>query len=189
MLVSMTELWLPILLATLAAWLASVAMHMIVKFHDSDYQELSNEADVAATLRDGALKKGIHSMPYCTDMKLMGTSEMQAKFKQGPVAFVTIFDNGMPPMGKLILQQVLYFLFGMALIAYCATLALAPGSDYLDVFRIVSSIGFLAFGWAQIPMSIWYGHLWTTTVKYLIDGLIYGLLAAGVFAWLWPLAN
>jgi hypothetical protein len=38
-----------------------------------------------------------------------------------------------------------------------------------------------------MPMkSIWFGQPWSATVKDVLDGLIYGLLTAGVFGWLWP---
>jgi hypothetical protein len=56
----------------------------------------------------------------------------------------------------------------------------------MSVFRFVSTAGFLAFGWAVIPMSIWYGHPWPVTAKYLLDALIYGVMVGGSFAWLWP---
>jgi hypothetical protein len=36
------------------------------------------------------------------------------------------------------------------------------------------------------PMSIWYRRAWTITIKSTIDGLIYALLTAGTFGWLWP---
>jgi hypothetical protein len=34
--------------------------------------------------------------------------------------------------------------------------------------------------------SIWYGRNWGTTLKSMLDGLVYGLLTAGTFGWLWP---
>lgn len=184
--VSVLQILLPAALSALLAWLASAVMHLVVKHHNSDYLALSNEDAVAEAIRAGSPGKGLHSLPYCVDMSAMSDESMQAKFQRGPVAFVTIFDNGMPNMGKLMLQQILYFFFGAFLIGYCASLALAPGEAYLVVFRTVSAIAFLAFGWAVIPFSIWYGHSWSTSLKYLIDALVYGLITAGTFAWLWP---
>jgi len=35
-------------------------------------------------------------------------------------------------------------------------------------------------------MGIWYGQPWKAVVKDVIDGLIYGLVTASVFTWLWP---
>jgi len=93
---------------------------------------------------------------------------MQAKFAKGPVAMIAVFPNGMPPMGKLMVQQILFFILGCFFIAYIASLAMPAGADYMQVFRIVSAVAFLTFGWGTIPFSIWYGHPWSTT------------------AWLWP---
>lgn len=182
----MTELWLPILIAAVLAWISSSLIHMLLKYHNGDYQQLKNEDEVAAAIRNGSPDKGVHSLPYCLDMKEMADETMQKKFADGPVAFVTVFDNGMPNMPKLIGQQILYFLIGCTLIAYCAALMLAPSAEYLTVFRVVSSVAFLAFGWGQVPFAIWYGHKWSTSAKFLLDALIYALIVAGVFAWLWP---
>jgi len=188
MTISLLQLWMPIILGTALAWIASGLIHMVIKYHNSDYQQVSNEDEVLAAIRNGSPGLGIHSLPYCVDMSEMGKPEMQEKFAKGPVAFLTVFPNGMPPMGKLMAQQISYFLIGSLLIAYCATLVLSPGAEYMTVFRFVSTVGFLTFGWANIPLSIWFGHQWSTTAKYLLDALIYGLVIAGCFAWLWPAA-
>jgi hypothetical protein len=34
--------------------------------------------------------------------------------------------------------------------------------------------------------TIWFKRNWVATLKSNIDGLIYGLLTAGTFGWLWP---
>ena len=184
--VSLLELWMPILLGTFLAWIASAVIHMVIKYHNSDYLQLANEDEVMDAVRNGSPKIGVHTMPFCIDMNEMKNESMQQKFAKGPVAMLTVFPNGMPPMGKLVGQQILYFLLGGVIVGYCATLALQPGVDYMVVFRFVAATGFLAFGWAVIPFSIWYGHLWSTTAKYLLDALIYGVIFAGCFAWLWP---
>ena len=35
-------------------------------------------------------------------------------------------------------------------------------------------------------ITIWYNRKWRTTLVSMFDGLIYGLLTAGTFGWLWP---
>ncbi len=186
MTVAMTQLWLPILLGGVFAWVASALIHMALKYHNSDYTPLSNEDEVMSAVGNGSPSPALYTMPYCVDMKKMSEEAMQQKFAHGPVAMLTIFPNGMPPMGKLMLQQLLFFIFGCALIAYVAALSLPAGADYLVVFRLVGTLGFIAFGWAAIPDSIWYGHPWKNTAKFLLDALIYGAVVAGTFAWLWP---
>ena len=189
MTVNLVQLWLPVLLGTGLAWIASGIIHMVVKFHNSDYKKLSNEDEVIAALRNGSPSPGTHPVPYCIDMEEMKDERMQQKFKDGPIGMVTIIPSGMPPMGKLMVQQISFFLLGCIVIAYCATLALDPGANYMVVFRFVGTVGFLAFGWATIPFSIWFGFSWSMTGKYLLDALIYGLVVAGSFAWLWPAAT
>ena len=186
MTVELTQLWLPILLGGLFVWLASGLIHMALKYHNSDYLRLDDEQGVTEALRKSNPKVGVHTLPYCTDMSAMQDEAMQKRFQEGPVAFVTVFPKGMPPMGKLMAQQIAYSVLGCLFIAYCATLALAPGAEYSTVFRYVATVGFLTFGWATIPFGIWYGLRWPTVGKYLLDALIYGLVAAGVFGWLWP---
>jgi hypothetical protein len=184
--VSLLQLWMPILLGTVLAWVASALIHMLVKYHNADYLPVPNEDEVMAALRNGMPKPGIHSLPYCAEMSDMNKPEVQEKFKRGPVAMIAVFPSGLPNMGKLMTQQVGFFLAGCVLIAYCAAQVLAAGSGFLAVFRLTSSVGFLAFGWAMIPMSIWYGHPWPNTVRYLVDALVYGLVIGVSFAWLWP---
>jgi hypothetical protein len=183
---NLLSLWMPILLGALFAWIASAVIHMVIKHHNSDYQKLANEDDVRAAIGASSANLGLHHIPYCADMSEMANEDMQRKMTEGPVAFITIFPNGLPNMGKYLIQQIAYFVIGNFLIAYSATLALAPGAGSMEVFRVVTSIGFLAYGWASIPYSIWFGHQWSMTIKYLVDALIYAMVVGATFAWLWP---
>lgn len=38
---------------------------------------------------------------------------------------------------------------------------------------------------ANIPESIWRGQAWSATLKYLGDGVLYGLATGAAFAWFW----
>ncbi|MDH3589666.1 MAG: hypothetical protein OEQ74_09700 [Gammaproteobacteria bacterium] len=188
MTVNLMQLWIPILLGGALAWVASGLIHMVIKYHNADYKPLTNEDEVSAAVRNGSPAVGFYSFPYCGDMSEMNDEGLQQKFARGPVGFLAIFPNGMPPMGKLMVQQISFFIVGCVLIAYCASLGLPAGADYMTVFRFVAAVGFLAFGWAIIPFSIWYGHPWSNTARYLLDALIYALVVAGSFGWLWPAA-
>jgi hypothetical protein len=70
--------------------------------------------------------------------------------------------------------------------AYIAGRALAAGSDYLAVFRFAGTTAFLGYAAALWQASIWYHRPWTTSLKSTLDGLLYGLVTAGTFGWLWP---
>ena len=71
---------------------------------------------------------------------------------------------------------------------YVAGAALPPGSPYLSVFRFVGTVAFVGYCLASWQSSIWYKRSWATNLRLTVDGLIYGLLTAGTFGWLWPKA-
>ncbi len=184
--VSMLQLWLPILLGGVFAWIASSIIHMVLKYHNHDYNELDNESDVSAALRKSHPSPGIYTLPHCSDMKQMGEPSVQQKFNDGPVAMISVFPNGLPPMGKLLILQFLYFVLGCTFIAYLASLVMPAGAEYMQVFHYVAPLGIATFGFANIPYSIWYGHPWAVTARFMLDAIIYALVVAGTFAWLWP---
>ena len=99
---------------------------------------------------------------------------------------VTFLPNGPWSMKNNLIQWFLYTLVVSALAAYVAGRALPAGSAYLAVFRFVGVTAFIGYSVALWQMSIWYRRSWSTTVKGTVDGLIYALLTAGAFGWLWP---
>jgi len=185
-LVSLTQLWLPILLSALCVFVASSLIHMVVKWHASDYKALSNEDEVRAAIRKAAPGPGQYVMPHCADMKDMGKPEMQQKYQDGPVGFLVLNPNGPPAMGSALGKWFAYSVLVAFTAAYLASRTLASGTHYLQVFRVVGAVSFMAYGFGSIQLAIWMGKPWSSAAKDLADALIYGMLSAGVFGWLWP---
>jgi hypothetical protein len=185
-LVSLAQLWMPILLSGVCVFAASSLIHMVVKWHASDYNTLSNEDEVRAAIRKGTPAPGQYVMPHCSDMKDMKKPEMQQRYKDGPVGFLTLIPNGPPAMGPALAKWFAYSVLVAFMAAYLASRTLAPGTHYLQVFRVVGVVSFLAYGFGSIQMAIWMGKPWSSALKDLADALIYGLLSGGVFGWLWP---
>jgi hypothetical protein len=103
------------------------------------------------------------------------------------VGFVTVVPNGPCAMGRSLVQWFLYSILISFFVAYIANLALEDLEiEYLRVFRVTGAIAVLAYATACIPNSIWKGSPWSTTLKFVFDGIIYGLVTAGTFGWLWP---
>lgn len=184
--VSLAQLWIPILLSAVAVFAASSLIHMVVKWHASDYRSLTNEDEVRAAIRKGSPTPGQYVMPHCADMKDMGKPEVQEKYKEGPVGFLVLIPNGAPAMGPALGKWFAYTALVAFMAAYLASRTLAPGTHYLQVFRVVGAVSFLAYGFGSIQMGIWMGKPWSSVIKDLADALIYGLVSAGVFGWLWP---
>jgi hypothetical protein len=111
---------------------------------------------------------------------------MAAKFKDGPIGTFIMRPPGPPQMGSSLLAWFLYTLLIGVFVAYVAFHSLQPGTPYLAVFRLTGAVAMLGYAFSYIPDSIWKGLAWSVTLKFLIDGVVYALLTAGTFGWLWP---
>ena len=186
--VSLVQLWLPILVAAVFVHLASAIVHMVLQFwHSPDYHGFSNETEVQAALGKGNPAPGMYMVPYCKpeDMKKPETIE---KFKKSPQAFLFIRAGSGMAMGKPLAQWFAFCLLTALFTAYVAGATLAAGSEGMQVMRVASTVAFLAFGFGAIPYAIWFGQPWTPIIKGLVDALVYGLIMGAVFMWLWPAA-
>ena len=184
--VSLTTLWLPIVLAAVAVFIASSVIHMALKYHNSEYQQLPDEGAVLGSMRNAKVSPGFYAFPYAGSMKEMGTPEMTEKYTQGPVGTAKINPSGPPAMGKHLVQWFVYCIVVGIFAGYLASRTLAPGSHYLQVFRVVGCSSFMAYSFAHFSDAVWNMKPWGMTFKHAFDGLVYGLLTAGVFGWLWP---
>jgi len=183
--VPLTALWLPILLSAVIVFVASSIMHMLLPYHRSDYQRLPDEDKTLAALRAAGLKRGLYIFPFCTH-KEMNSPAVVEKYKQGPVGMMTVFPSGPPAMPKFLALWFVYCLIIGYFTAYLTGRTVAPSAPYPAVFRVAGTAAFLAYGLGHLSDGIWKGQPWSVTVKEVIDGLVYGLLTAGTFGWLWP---
>lgn len=179
-------LWLPILLSAIAVFVASSVIHMALPWHKNDYPKMPDEARVMAAIRPLGIAPGDYMLPRPSSRQEMRSPEFAEKMKQGPVMMLTVFPNGPVAMGRNLGQWFVYAVVISIFAAYVAGRALPPGANYLRVFRFAGVTAFLGYTAALWQMSIWYRRAWSTTVKATIDGLIYALLTAGFFGWLWP---
>ena len=183
--VFLTALLLPILLSAIIVFVASSIIHMVLKYHVTDYRQLPEEDKLLATLRPAGLTPGLYHFPYCSH-KDMNSPAMQEKFKQGPVGFLTLYPNGPVAMPKFLGMWFAYCLLVGVFVAYLTGRTVTPGAPYLAVFRVAGTAAFLAFGLGPLVNGIWKGQPWSMVFKEAFDGLVYSLLTAGTFGWLWP---
>jgi hypothetical protein len=183
---SLTALWLPILLSAVVVFVASSVIHMLTPLHKGDFRSVPDEDRVAAALRSFSIPPGDYLLPRASSMKEMGSPAFQEKQKAGPIVIMTVRPNGPAGMGAAFVGWFLFSIVVGVFAGYVASRALAPGAHYLQVFRFVGTVAFVGYTLAAWPLSIWYGRSWGSAVRTTIDGLVYGLLTAGVFGWLWP---
>jgi hypothetical protein len=183
--VSLAALWLPIVLAAIVVFLVSSVLHMFPRYHYEDLRKAPQEDAVLTALRGLNLPPGDYALPKCDSMQQMRSPEYRALAQRGPRALLTIAPPG-TAMGTSLVQWFIYLLVVDVLCAYISGRELAPGANYLAVFRIVGFTAFVAYALALPQASIWYQRSWRLTVAAMIDGLVFGLLTAGIFGWLWP---
>jgi hypothetical protein len=46
--------------------------------------------------------------------------------------------------------------------------------------------GLLGHALGAVPNAIWWNHSWRSVFKYVVDGIVYGLIIGATFMWLWP---
>ena len=186
MTVSIFSLWLPILLSAVIVFVISSIIHMFFRYHNSDFKRLSSEDKVMEDLRKYNIPPGDYMIPYTTDMKERRSEEFKAKMKKGPILLATVYPSGQMGMGSSLILWFIYCLIISIFAAYLTSHALLEGAEYLAVFRFAGTTAFAGYSLALMQGSIWFKKNWGTTFKSMFDGLIYALLTAGVFGWLWP---
>jgi hypothetical protein len=182
--VTIGSLWLAILLSAVLVLIASAFVWMALPHHKNEYARLPDEERVRDVLSGTA--PGLYSLPHAASADSMKDPEFLARLKEGPVAFLTVVPSGVPAMGGNIGKSFIYYLVVSFMVAYLAHAFLEPGMPYLQVFRFTAVTAWLAYGFGVVPYSIWFGHPWSSSAKYLLDALLFGLLTGGVFGWLWP---
>jgi hypothetical protein len=182
--VTILSLWLPVLLSAIAIYITSSVIHMALPYHKSDYTGLPNEDQVLDALRGAG--GGNYMAPYCASTAAMREPAFKEKMARGPIVTMYVKAGGGFDMPGTLARWFAYVLLVAVLAAYVSSRTLSAGADYLTVFRVAGFAVFLAIGGGTPIHSIWYGQKWSTCAKSLFDALVYGLLAGGIFGWLWP---
>lgn len=178
-------LWMPILVSGIAVFILSAMVWTVFPHHKTEWRRLPNEDAAMDALRAGNPTPGLYSFPHATDMKEMGNPDFVAKMQRGPVGYLTLVPNGPPAMGPMMAKSVVYNLIVALFVGYVAFHAIDPASEYLQVFRIVGTVMFMTCALGTVPDAIWFGKPWKSWALHAGDSLLYALVTAGIFGWLW----
>ena len=89
-------------------------------------------------------------------------------------------------IGRSLGQWFVYCVVVGAVAGYTAGLTIPPAADYGLVFRVVGLVAFAGYALAIPQSTIWWHRSWRFTLTTMFDGVVYALLMAGTFGWLWP---
>ena len=184
--VPLASLWIPIMLSAVIVFLVSSFIHMVLPYHRTDFGRLRDEDGVMEALRKFGIPPGDYLIPCAGSPKHMTTPEFIDKMTKGPVALLTVMKSGPPSMGMNLALWFVYSVVVGVFAAYVSGRALNHGSHYLAVFRFAGCTAFIGYTLALWQNVIWYKRSWKATLKSTVDGLVYALLTAGTFGWLWP---
>ena len=184
--VTVTALWLPILVSAILVFVASSILHMVLPFHRGDLKKVPQEDDMLDALRRFNLPPGDYGAPMAGSMAAMHDPQFIEKMKRGPLVLMTVSAGGSGSMTKNLVQWFLYSLLVGTFAAVIASDSLMRGADYWDVCNFVAVTAFMGYSLALLQQSIWGRRSWVTTAKTMFDGAIYAVITGEVFAWLWP---
>lgn len=184
--VALTALWAPILLSAVLVFVASSVIHMFLGYHAGDMAELPAEERIAEVIREAHVPPGDYALPHAASREEWSSTEFAEKVERGPVAFIRVRPAGRAGMGSQLARWFLFCVVVSVFAAYVAGRAVGPGAEYLEVFRFAGTTAFLGYGVALWGDAVWFGRKAPTVFKYTVDALIYALLTAGAFGWLWP---
>ena len=182
---SLTQLWVPILLSAVAVFVASSVIHVASPWHRGDYPRMHNEAEVMDAMRPLAIPPGDYLFPRPTSMADMKSPEFGAKLERGPNVLMTVMPNGPVQMGGTFVQWMVYLLVVSLLVAIAA-LGIRPGARHLVVFHQTALVAFAAYALALWQLTIWYRRSLSISVKWTVDAAIYAAITGAVFVLFWP---
>ncbi len=179
----LTELWLPIVVSAAIVWIASAINWTAMPHRKAEWSDLPDEEAFLSLLKQGGFKPSNYMFPCCKNQHEKGSDTK--KPADGPMGFLSIWPQRRSMGACMIGSFVLDVVIGV-FVAYIAWLALQPGAEYMKVFQVVGALAFMAHTFATLGGGIWFGMSLKSMAYTVIEGLVYALLTAGAFAWLWP---
>ena len=184
--IPLTALWLPILLSAIVVFSVSAMVWMVLPHHKSDFAAAEDEDALMDAVRNSVAGPGMYSFPWPRDSE-RNSEAYRDRLAAGPVGVLRVRDpqsvlDMKPAMAKSFLLQLVVGVF----VAFLAARTLQQGASFHAVFHVVGTAAFLSHGFIGFQESIWFGLPGRVAFKYALDGLLYALLTAGIFGWLWP---
>jgi hypothetical protein len=187
--VNLTELWMPILIATVIVFFASSIMWMLLPHHHKDIQFLEDkESGYVEAVKSLDIKPGLYMYPGCDHSKSKSDekkNEIKERWDAGPWGVLTVYP-GKPNFGMNLIKTFIAFLAITVFVGYITGIGIAPGSDYLHVFRVAGATAVLGHCMGGLCGSFFMGKPTRFIITDFIDGVVYALITAGIFASMWP---
>ena len=185
--VTLAALWLPIVLSAVACFIAGAILWTVLPHHRSDWSRLPDEDSALDALRAQGVTPGMYMIPHAATQAAQQDPAWVENVNKGPTGWVVIIDQShFKSMGPTLAKNFAYLLLMGVMVAYVGHAALPVGTHYLKVFQVIGTTAIIGHAMGAFPKAIFWGQSWPVAMKEMFDGVVYGLLTAGVFGWLWP---
>lgn len=184
--VSVIDLWLPILVSAVLVFIGGAIAWMVLPHHKKEWKGLPDETRFGEALKSIGVQPGLYIFPHCPDPKAMKEdAALKARWDNGPWGTLNLWKS-QPSFGKNLAMTFLTYVVISVFVAYVTSRAEPAGASYLDVFQVSGAVAFCAYVFAHIPNGIFFGKPLMSHVNDTLDGLAFALLTAGCFAAFWP---
>ena len=179
------DLWLPILVGSIALYICSCISWMALPHHFGDRKKLACETEVMDWVREQSIPPGNYMFPYGETHSEQGTKEFRERYEKGPTGTLNVYA----PANMVVncLKTFLYFVVTVLTIGYITHVACPPAAettDFMRVFRIAGTIGILTYASSGVLNRIWFvSRQWTEIVDGIAYGLVLGLIMAMLYSY------
>jgi hypothetical protein len=177
-------MWLPIVVSAVFVWIASFLTWMVLPLHKGEWKGVSDEKGFLGALIEMGVQPGNYMFPHAATPERMKDPEFQEMMNRGPTGIMTVW-GGPPKMGLYMLVTLALYMVVSLFVAYVAAHTLAPSDPYLTKFRITGAMAVGIYTLGKLPHDVWFRTPKGSVMRQLLDGVIYGLVTAGTFGWLW----
>jgi len=177
------DLWVPVLGTGIATHVMSTLAWTVMPHHKPEWQGLPEEDEFLDLVEKNSIAPGQYLYPYAENPAEMKSEEYQEKMKRCR-GTITVWAKP-PNMGIAIGQTLLFFLVTAFLIGYLASLALAPGAEFMKVFQFATTAGLIAHCAGIFPGVFWFKR---KVAMDLVDKVAYAIVTGLIFAQFWPAA-
>jgi hypothetical protein len=184
LLVSLTDLWLPVLVAAVAVFFLSMIAWTVAPHHKPEFRKLAAEPGFLDAMRTLNIPAGGYFFPY-VDGAGMKTEEGKRLMNEGPWGRMRLYGKK-PGMGGSLLGSFALYLVVSIGVAFIGSATLPAGAPFERVLHVLGVAALLAYSAAVMPQIIWFERSWRMFLTHLFDGVVYGAATGLAFAWLWP---
>lgn len=124
--VTVTSLWLAVLLSAVLVFVVSAVLHMGPFWHKNDYPKVPNEDGLMDALRPFSLPVGDYAVPRASSGADMKNPAFLENMARGPIMVITVRAPGPPTMAGSLAKWFIFCVIVSLFVAYVVTRALPP---------------------------------------------------------------